>query len=396
MNETRRPGGFETAFDHAALTVAHDDANAFEAVVPPIVQTSLFTFGSVAEMAETYAGKRQRFTYSRVMNPTVRLFEEKMAALEGVDDAIGLASGMAAISAAVLGVVAPGDRIVCVRHVYPDAYRLFETLLKRWGVTTVYVEGTDSAAVEAALPGARLLYLESPTSWTMETQDLPRLAAAARRNGVVTIIDNSWATPVFQRPASQGIDLIVHSASKYIGGHSDTVAGVIAGSSQLVDTIRRTVCPYIGGKLAPFEAWLLLRGLRTLPTRMKAHEAAALTIARRLAEHRKVRRVYHPALAGPMPAGLGGSSGLFSFEMGEGIDIARFCDGLGLFKLGVSWGGHESLVVPALVTRVQAAGPNSALDFGVPERMVRLHVGLEGAEALWRDIEQALEKANSE
>jgi cystathionine beta-lyase/cystathionine gamma-synthase len=228
----------------------------------------------------------------------------------------------------------------------------------------------------------------------METQDLPRLAEAARSHEVVTIIDNSWATPVFQQPTSQGIDLVVHSASKYIGGHSDTVAGVIAGPSHLINMIRRTVCPYIGGKLAPFEAWLLLRGLRTLPTRMKSHETAALTIARRLADHPKVARVYHPALAGPLPQGLNGSSGLFSFEMAEGVDIARFCDSLELFKLGVSWGGHESLVVPALVTRVQAAGPNSALDFGVPERMVRLHIGLEGTEALWHDLEQAFAAAS--
>jgi len=289
--------------------------------------------------------------------------------------------------------VEPGDRIVCVRHVYPDAYRLFETFLKKWGVTTTYVEGTDTAAIEAALPGARLLYLESPTSWTMETQDIPRVTALARSLGVATLIDNSWATPVFQRPIGLGVDLVVHSASKYIGGHSDTVAGVVAGSAEVIGRIRRTICPYIGGKLAPFDAWLLLRGLRTLPARMKAHEAAALTIARRLQEHPLVERLCHPGLAEPLPEGLSGSSGLFSLEFGDGIDITRFCDGLRLFKLGVSWGGHESLVVPALVTRGQAAGPNSAIDFGVSDRMVRLHVGLEGTEALWADLKQAIDNA---
>ncbi len=377
-------------FAEAERIVAHDGPHAFEAVVPPIVQTSLFTFATVADMVETYAGRRSRDVYSRTTNPTVSLFEAKMAALEGTDDAIGFPSGMAAISGSVLAFVTPGDRIVAVRHCYPDAYRLFETLLKKLGVAVDYVDGGDLAAVEAALPGARLLYLESPTSWTMEAHDVGALARLARRHGVLSMIDNSWATPVFQRPVSLGVDLVIHSASKYIGGHSDVVAGVVAGRAELVAEIRRAICPYIGAKLAPFEAWLLLRGLRTLPARLRMHEAAALTLARRLAEAPGVVSVHHPALAGTLPPGLGGTSGLFSFVVDERVDIRAFCDALELFKLGVSWGGHESLVVPALVTRVQAAGPNSAVDFGVSERMIRLHVGLEGTEALWGDLARAL------
>jgi cystathionine beta-lyase/cystathionine gamma-synthase len=377
-------------FEDACRIVAHDGPQAFDAVVPGIVQTSLFTFSSFAEMSDTYAGKKSRNVYSRTTNPTVTAFEEKMAALEGTDDAIGFPSGMAAISGAVLAFVEPGDRILCVRHVYPDAYRLFETLLKRWGVSVTYVDGADHAAVADALPGAKLFYLESPTSWMMHAHDVGALAQMARRQGVLTVIDNSWATPIFQTPVRLGIDLVVHSASKYIGGHSDTVAGVVAGRAELIARIRRTICPYIGAKLAPFEAWLLLRGLRTLPARLKAHEAAALTLARRLAEQPCVDSVQHPALMGPLPPGLHGTCGLFSFVFDPSIGIPRFCDALTLFKLGVSWGGHESLVVPALVTRVQAAGPNSAIDFGVPERMVRLHVGLEGVETLWADLTRAI------
>jgi cystathionine beta-lyase/cystathionine gamma-synthase len=260
-------------------------------------------------------------------------------------------------------------------------------------VTVDYVDGADLAAVAAALPGAKLLYLESPTSWMMETHDVAALAALARRHGALSLIDNSWATPLFQQPATLGVDLVIHSASKYIGGHSDTVAGVVAGGAANIAQIRRTICPYLGAKLAPFEAWLLLRGLRTLPVRVLAHEASALAIARRLLEHPDVSAVHHPAVGKTLPPGLLGTSGLFSFEVGTGIDIAAFCDSLRLFRLGVSWGGHESLVVPALVTRVQAAGPNSALDFGVPERMVRLHVGLEGTEPLWQDLRQGLQAA---
>ncbi|MFO1151886.1 MAG: PLP-dependent transferase [Alsobacter sp.] len=377
----------------ATLIVAHDGPIAYDAVVPPIVQTSLFTFKSFDEMAETFAGQRQRYVYSRTTNPTVRAFEEKLAALEGAEDAIGFASGMGAISGTVLAFVRPGDRIVCVKHLYPDAYRLFETLLKEFGVTTTYVDGLDVEAVEKALPGARLLYLESPTTWLMECHNVAELAAAARRHSVTSMIDNSWATPVFQQPVSLGVDLVVHSASKYLGGHSDVVAGVAAGRADLIKRIRTSVHPYLGAKLAPFDAWLLLRGLRTLPARMQAHRDAALTLAKRLAEHPDVTKVYHPGLGNRLPAGLSGTSGLFSFALHERIDIPRFCDSLGLFRMGVSWGGHESLVVPALVTRGQAAGPNSAVDFGVPERSVRIHVGLEGAEALWSDLSAAMSAA---
>jgi cystathionine beta-lyase/cystathionine gamma-synthase len=210
---------------------------------------------------------------------------------------------------------------------------------------------------------------------------------------VLSVIDNSWASPVFQQPITLGVDLVVHSASKYISGHSDTVAGVVAGPAALIAQIRRGTCPYLGGKLSPFEAWLLLRGLRTLPLRMRAHEAAALAIARRLSDHPEVTAVHHPGLGSRLPPGLLGTSGLFSFALRAGVDIRTFCNRLRVFKMGVSWGGHESLAIPALVTRVQAGGPNSAIDFGVSERVVRLHIGLEGMEALWDDLSAAIAAA---
>ncbi|HMD28203.1 MAG TPA: aminotransferase class I/II-fold pyridoxal phosphate-dependent enzyme [Steroidobacteraceae bacterium] len=384
----------QSAVARARRLLAHDPhAHADEAVVPSIAQTSLFTFDSFAEMSDTFAGKRTRNVYSRTTNPTVSMFERKMAELEETEDAIGFPSGMAAISGTVLAFVEPRDRMVCVRHVYPDAYRFFETLLKKLEVAVDYVDGSDLKAVEAALPGAKLLYLESPTSWTMQAHDVGALAALARRHGSLSVIDNSWATPVFQRPITLGVDLVIHSASKYIGGHSDTVAGVLAGRADLVSHVRRSVCPYIGAKLAPFEAWLLIRGLRTLPVRILAHEESALELARRLAAHPAVTAVHHPALTGPLPPGLTGTTGLFSFEVDAGIDIPALCDALELFQLGVSWGGHESLVIPALIARAQAAGPNSALDFAVPARMIRLNIGLEGTEALWADLHQGLAKS---
>ena len=381
---------FADPFVRASLIVNCDDVHAYDAVVPPIVQSSLFTFPTYEELEATFKGEKVRPIYSRGLNPTVQQLEIKLAALEATDEAIGFASGMAAISSTVMTFVKPGDRMVCVRHIYPDAYRLFETLLKRWNIAVTYVDAADTAAIEGALPGAALFYIESPTSWMMQAHDVAALAALARKYQVLSVIDNSWASPVFQQPIALGVDLVVHSASKYIGGHSDTVAGAVAGRAELIADIRSTTCPYLGGKLSPFEAWLLLRGLRTLPVRMRAHEAAAVTIAGRLAEDPHVTAVLHPGLGRRLPPGLQGTSGLFSFVLGNSVDIPTFCNQLRIFKMGVSWGGHESLAMPALVTRVQAAGPNSAVDFGVPERVVRLHIGLEGVDALWDDLNTAI------
>jgi cystathionine beta-lyase/cystathionine gamma-synthase len=341
-------------------------------------------------MAATFSGQLVRPTYSRGLNPTVRAFEEKIAELEHTEDALGFGSGMAAISSSVLAFVKPGDKILAVEHLYPDSYRFFETVLKRLDVEVSYVDGNDLRAVEAALPGCAVLYLESPTSWMFQVHDLAALASLARGAGAVSIVDNSWATPVFQQPIALGCDLVVHSASKYLGGHSDVVAGVVAGRREPVGKLRREVLPYLGGKLSPFDAWLLLRGLRTLPARMREHERSAIVLATRLQSHAAVTHVHHPALSQPRSKGLNGTSGLFSIELDPSINIPAFCNTLKLFKLGVSWGGHESLICPAGVTRVQTGGPNHAIRFGVPERMVRLNTGLEATDALWSDLTQAL------
>jgi cystathionine beta-lyase/cystathionine gamma-synthase len=381
-------------FDPASFIVAHDEAHAFEAVVPPIVQTSLFTFSSYDEMVSTYRGEKVRPVYTRGLNPTVRLFEEMLAKLEGAEDALGFASGMSAISSTVLSFVSPGDRIVAVRHVYPDAFRLFGTFMQRMNIEVVYVDGRDEAAVEKAMPGAKLFYMESPTSWVMEAHDVGALAAIGKRHGAVTVIDNSWASPVFHQPISLGVDLVVHSASKYLGGHSDTVAGVVAGSAAHIKHINEQTYGYLGGKLSPFDGWLLLRGLRTLPLRLPHHMKSGLTLAERLKAHALVERVNHPAYSNhPGKKTLAGYGGLFSFEVTDEVDIPVFVDALRFFRIGVSWGGHESLVVPAKASLEQTPGLNSMARFGVSPRTIRFNVGLESVEDLWADIAQAFEKA---
>jgi cystathionine beta-lyase/cystathionine gamma-synthase len=377
----------------AAALLGAPESHPSASAVPPIFQTALFTFDSYADMADVYAGRARRLIYSRGDNPTVMEFERLVAALEGAETGRAFSSGTGAIAATVLAFVAAGDRIVTVRNVYSDAYRLFEIVLAKFGVTVDYVDGSDAAAVAATLPGAKLLYLESPTSLMFELQDLAELARLARAEGVITVIDNSWATPLFQKPISHGIDLVIHAASKYLGGHSDTVAGVVVGSAEHIAQINAQTYAYLGAKLSPFEAWLLLRGMRTLPLRMPQHMRSALAIAERLKAHPDVERVHHPAYSNhPGKATLTGHGGLFSFEVSEAIDVPAFVDGLRAIRIGVSWGGPESLVVPALAP-LQLAKANCFVRFGISPRLIRLNIGLEDVETLWADLEQALRQA---
>ncbi|MBI1418785.1 MAG: hypothetical protein GC146_16335 [Limimaricola sp.] len=360
-------------------------------VVPPIVQTSLFTYPDYAAFEARMTGCDSAPIYTRVGNPTVAAFEALMAQAEEGAAAVGFASGMAAISGTVLAFVRPGDRIACVEHVYPDAYRFFEQMLRPWGVEITYHPVAAFAEDPEVLRGARLAYLESPTSVMFQTVDLARVAERARAQGVLTVIDNSWATPVVQQPLGLGIDVVLHSASKYISGHSDTVAGVVVARAELIAQIRALTLPLLGAKLAPFEAFLLTRGLRTLAVRMRAHEATAGLFVDRLAGVKGVRAVHAPG-ANTVP-GLTGRSGLLSVEFDGSVDIPRLCDGLRIFRLGVSWGGFESLCYPARAGL--AAGPtaNAAHRFGVPSGLVRLSLGLEGAEDLWADFTQAVSAA---
>ena len=234
----------------------------------------------------------------------------------------------------------------------------------------------------------KLAYLESPNSVVFQTMDLTAVAAHARRHGTLTVIDNSWATPLFQRPLQLGIDISLHSASKYLSGHSDTVAGVVIARHELIGRIRDLTLTLLGGKLAPFEAFLLTRGLRTLGARMRQHQAAANLFVARLSDHPKVTSVLSPG-AGDVP-GLTGRSGLLSIELDESVDIPRLADALKLFRLGVSWGGFESLILPTRVGLAQSGDQNSMQRFGVSDRILRLSLGLEDPCELWADLEAAL------
>ncbi|MFO8043094.1 MAG: aminotransferase class I/II-fold pyridoxal phosphate-dependent enzyme [Alkalispirochaeta sp.] len=345
------------------------------AAVPPLFQTSLFT--------------GEHWGYSRFANPSVTVVERKIAALEHTEAALCFASGMAAISASVLSCVTAGDHVVALRSLYGGTRRLLETFLPRYGVTTTFVRGETLSEFQQALrPETRLIILESPTTFTFRTPDIAAIAALARQEEIVTLLDNSWATPIFQRPADHGIDIVCHSASKYLAGHSDVIAGVVATSASRAAAMQGVERGLIGGSLDPFAAWLLTRGLRTLPIRMRAHEASAVQIARKLADDPRVVEVLHPALAEDRSTTLSGSSGLFAVRLDLArVDIPAFLKRLTVFQAGPSWGGFESLVVhPASIHDAEWLARSD-----IPPDLVRFSVGLEEAEFLLDDIQTALE-----
>jgi len=382
VDEEREPLSFEEICIHWG----EDPERYLGAVVPPIFQNSLFTAPSV----EARSRKAGRHIYTRESNPTTDILKAKVAALEGAEDARCFASGMAAISAALMSQLRSGDHVVCVKHVYYPARALLQDYLSRFGVEVTFVRGDRMEDFEKALrPNTRVFYLESPTSINLWLQPLQEVCSLARAHGITTIIDNTWATPLFQRPMQLGVDIVVHSASKYLGGHSDVIAGVVCTSRQHIEAIHREMT-LIGGILDPFAAWLILRGLRTLPARLYQHQQNALQVAQWLEEHPAVHRVLYPGLPSHPQHELArrqmsGFSGLFSFTLKCNSREAAVgvVDALRMFHIGVSWGGYESLALPMLIE-----------DYDGEQRWgLRVHVGLEPPERLIADLEQALRHA---
>lgn len=366
------------------------------AVTPPIVETSNFAFPTVAAMRAAGQDELANAFYTRGNNPTVEILRRKLAALEGTADALVFGSGAAAMAAAVLAFVRAGDHVVCVQKPYAWTRVLVRDWLPRFGVTVSFVDGADVHAIEAALTErTRVIVLESPNSLTLELQDLAAVAALARARAILTLCDNSYASPLLQKPAALGIDLVMHSVTKYLNGHSDVVAGVVCGPEPLIAQIFRGPYMTFGAIIGPFEAWLVLRGLRTLGVRMERIGRSAARIVDYLQRHPKIARVYYPGSSGDPQRELAlrqmkGSSGLLSIEV-RATDLAgieRFCDSLKLFLMAVSWGGHESLIWPlAVVIRDGKAESNRT---GLPWNLVRLSIGLEDPEDLIADLEQGL------
>ncbi|MDP2480199.1 MAG: aminotransferase class I/II-fold pyridoxal phosphate-dependent enzyme [Candidatus Palauibacterales bacterium] len=372
---------------------APDEGGASTPMAPPIVQTSLFSFRSFQDLLAGLADEGGHHVYTRGSNPTAEAAERKIAALERGEACRTFGSGMAAISAVLSSFLAAGDHVLFVNHTYGPALQLAGHL-ERFGVAHDVTLELAPAAVEAALRSeTRLVWLESPGTMTFRLADVPAIAAICRERGVLTCMDNSWSTPMFQKPLAVGVDIVVHSATKYLAGHSDLVAGAAVTSEALMGPLFEKGYMLGGGILAPFEAWLLHRGLRTLPVRLARHEADALRVASFLADHPAVRRVHHPALAEGEEGErsrrqLAGTSGLFSFELARGTfeSVRSVLDALERFHLGVSWGGVESLAI----SPENGRNASELAEMGLPRGLIRLSVGLEGADPLIDDLDRAL------
>ena len=375
--------------------LAEDRENYFNAVAPPIIQSSNFVFDTVNEMRNAFADEYSTYLYSRGLNPTVDILRKKLAALDNAEDCLVFNSGAAAIFAAVLANVKTGDHIVSVDKPYTWAQKMFNEILPRFGVTTSYIDGTDIANFERAiLPNTTVIYLESPNSWSFALQDLSAVAELARAENIVTIVDNSYCTPLYQRPLDYGIDLALQSATKFISGHSDTVAGVLSGSSIMMERIFNSEYMNIGSGISPFNAWLLIRGLRTLPVRLEHISRSTLELVSYLKQHPKVESVIFPfdesfpqyELAKKQ---MKGACGLLTFVIKATSikEVEKFCESLQHIMMAVSWGGHESLIIPKCAS-LKASDFNAELR---EHRMIRLYVGLEDPAYLINDIEQAFD-----
>ena len=368
----------------------------YNAIVPPIFMNSLNVFEEIDDYFDAKVHDKHTYVYGRVQNPTVRILEDKVAALEHGVAAFAFASGMAAATTAVLSVVKTGQNIVCVRNAYGPLKNFIEKYCPvHMGTTVTYVKGNEVSEFEEAITeNTGLVILESPSSVVFSLQDVAAVSEIAHKRGAKVYIDNSFCTPIFSNPLDMGADIVMHTASKYMGGHSDLIGGMLAvRDEELANTIVSNR-ELFGGIIGPMEAWLILRGLRTLSVRVKAHEETAIQVARYLENHPKVDKVYYTGLQSHPQWDLvqkqqKGSTGLLTFEIkGSAEDAKKVINSLKVFKIGVSWGGFESL----------ACMPHLRLDadtcawLGGKQHLIRIHCGLEGTDALIADLEQALEK----
>lgn len=380
--------------DHILTHLGEERSLYFNAIAPPIIQSSNFAFDTVESMRQAFSDELNHHIYTRGNNPTVEMLRKKIAALEKTEDALVVGSGAAAVAASVMANVRAGDHIICVQKPYSWTYKLIQNLLSRFDVSCTFVDGREIENIKNAIQtNTKILYLESPNTLFFEIQDLAACAQLAKQYHLTTIIDNSHASPIFQNPALFGIDIVVHSATKYINGHSDVVAGVICSSKQMIQKIFQSEVMTLGLTLSPHDAALMIRGLRTLPLRVHKSDATAKTIAEYLYNHNKIEKIYfplHPSfeqydLAQKQMSGCGGLI-TFKLKVDTKEAVMRFVRRIQCFLLAVSWGGYESLMIPSIVFHDVPGLPDSPIHWS----MVRIYIGLESAEFLISDLDKAL------
>lgn len=388
---TKETWGINTKAIHTGMDLAPQD------VAPPIHMANTYIFESSEQAAQAFEREDQPI-YTRWGNPTITVLEHKVAALEGAEAAIAATSGMAAVSAALFAAVEGGDHIIASTGLYSGTYHLIEEDLPRYGIETTLAEATDPRAFEAAIrPNTRVIYLESPGNPTLLMNDIAAIAEIAKAHDVLTIIDNTFATPVNQRPLALGIDVVLHSATKFLGGHGDALGGVVAGPADFVERVHKGSIRRMGGCISPFNAWLIARGIATLPLRMARHNANALRIAEWLHNHPVVawvRYPWHPShpqydlAQRQMP---GGGGGVVVFELKGGLEAgARLQDAVGLCARTVSLGDVRSLITHPASTTHHSVPAETRRRTGITDGLVRFAVGLEDADDIIADLDQAL------
>ncbi|MBL0191558.1 MAG: PLP-dependent transferase [Saprospiraceae bacterium] len=369
----------------------------FQAVAPPIIQSSNFHFKTLDSFREKIVNEWTSNIYTRGNNPTVHILRKKIAALEGAEDSIITSSGSAAIAMAVISQVKAGDHVICIQNPYSWTYKLLTNLLARFGVESTFIDGTNNANfIKATKDNTKLIYLESPNSLTFEVQDLRFVANFARENNIITAIDNTHCTPIYQNPLSFGIDIVIHSASKYLNGHSDILGGVICANNHIIRQIAKQEYMILGSIISPNDAFLMIRGLRTLALRVERSDSSCRYIVDHLAQNPKIKKIYytqdpnHPQ-ASLIKSQMKGNGGLFSLELNTDSmqEVEDFVHSLRHFLFAVSWGGHESLIFPTCAFYgVQGIKPY------LPFQFIRFYIGLEDRDLLLQDIIQALDKIN--
>ncbi len=390
----QRPPAFSTRAIRLASQFDHDLPGTPLNV--PIVQTANFSFESAEVYAEVINERAPGYSYTRLGNPTVATFERALADLEGGEMAVAFASGMAAISAAIIAHVRAGDHIVSSNAIYGGTNGLFNHVVPAWGVEVTYVDTNDLAAVKGALrPSTRIVYAETIGNPTLRVPDLAALAALAHDAGALLLIDNTFASPYLCRPLEHGADLSIHSATKYVSGHADTIGGVVVGSAEHAEPVRK-MAHLIGGVLAPFNAFLLCRGLKTLALRLDRACQTAQRLAEFLEGHPRIACVHYPGLASHPDHALAarqlrGPGGMVAFEVAGGFEAAaKFQDSLRLIALAASLGECHTLVTHPASTTHRQYSPEERRASGITDGFVRLSAGLEDPEDLIADLRQAL------
>ena len=398
-NDARKLGMASRAIHHGYDPMRYEGA-----LNPPVFMTSTYEFPDAQTGAARFAGTDKGYMYSRMANPTVRVLEEKMADLESAEAAVAMASGMGAITAAIWSLVQAGDEIVADTTLYGCTYSFFRHGLSKFGVKVIFVDMTRAEELERAITAkTRLVYFETPCNPNMRVIDIAAVAEIAHGFGVPVMVDNTYCTPMLQRPLELGADFVVHSATKYLGGHGDLLAGVVAGSREAMDSVRMVgVKDMTGAVMSAMDAFLIVRGLKTLELRMERHCKSAMEIARRLQQHPAVSQVIYPGLP-EFPQyevarrQMSAFGGMIAFEVKGGMAAGqRFLDSLELAICAVSLGDAETLVQhPASMTH-SAYTPEERAAHGISDGLIRLSVGLENLEDIWSDLDQALRACQSQ